>query len=54
MSDYRQSVREYILASRRVLDLGELTDEEVEAVRDMAKRLSVLTGNDQDRSRDQP
>jgi len=42
MSDYRQSVREYILASRRVLELGDLTNKEAEAVMDMSKRLSVL------------
>ncbi|UVT19128.1 MAG: hypothetical protein H8K03_15115 [Nitrospira sp.] len=48
MSDYRQSVRDYILASRRVLELSELTDEEVGAVQHMAKRLSVLFGDGRD------
>ena len=52
MSNYRQSVRDYMLASRKVLELGELTDEEAEAVMDMSKRQSVLLGHEGDQSGD--
>ena len=49
MLDYRQSIRDYIFASRKLLELGELTDEEAEVMLDVSKRLSLLLGNDQDK-----
>ncbi|MDK2744323.1 MAG: hypothetical protein NDI90_15555 [Nitrospira sp. BO4] len=48
MADYRQSIRDYILASRRLLELGELTDDELEVLQDMDERLVVLFGDKRD------
>ncbi len=42
MPDYRQSVRDYILATRRVLELGDLSSEEGEALRETIERLSAV------------
>lgn len=38
-TEYRQSVQEFVIASRKVLELGELTDEEDEAIRKSMERL---------------
>ena len=40
MPDHRQSVREYVRASEALLQPGELSDEEMEAVQEMLTRLS--------------
>lgn len=42
MLEYRQSVREYIVAARKLMKLRDLSLEEVEALRDASERLSVL------------
>lgn len=42
MLEYRPSVREYIVAARKLMKLRDLSLEEVEALRDASERLSVL------------
>ena len=42
MLEYRQSVREYIVAARKLMKLRDLSLEEVDALRDASERLSVL------------
>lgn len=42
MPEYRQSVREFVLASRTLLELGDLSNEEVEAIRNPTERLLTL------------
>lgn len=37
--DYQEIVREFVSASRKVIELGELTDEENEAIRYAMERL---------------
>ena len=49
MPDYRQSVREYVRASEALLQTGELSDDEMQAVEEMLNRLSdelLNSGND--------
>lgn len=40
--EYRQSVQEVVFASRKVIELGELTDEEDEAIRKSMERLLAI------------
>lgn len=47
MSIPRQSVTEYIEAGEKLVKLGDLTDEEAEAVQEMLDRISaMLSEND--------
>ena len=49
MPDHRQSVREYVRASEALLQAGELSDHEMQAVEEMVNRLSdelLTSGND--------
>lgn len=39
MPQYRENVREFVIASRKVLELGELTDEEDDVIRKSIERL---------------
>lgn len=42
MPECRQSVREFVLATRTLLKLGDLSNEEVEAIRNATERLLAL------------
>ena len=42
MADYRQSVREHLAASEKLLEKGDLTDPEAEALRKKIEGLSLL------------
>lgn len=45
MPEYRQSVRKFVLASRKLLELGDLSDEEVEAIRNATERLLAVVAH---------
>lgn len=42
MAEYRDVVRDYLRASRKMMDLDDMTPEQVEAVRDMAERVAFF------------
>jgi hypothetical protein len=46
MSDHHQSVQDYIRACEALLKLGELSNEEAEAVEEMFGRIAVKFLND--------
>lgn len=49
MPGYRQNVQEFILASRKLLELGDLSNEEVEAIRNATERLlAVIAHSDEE------
>jgi hypothetical protein len=49
MPEDRQSVWEYVLANRKLLELGDLSDEETEIIRDATERLlSLIAHSDEE------
>jgi len=50
MSDYRQSVQDYLRASEALLQTEELTDAEMRAIEDMLERLCEKVPGDASRT----
>ena len=46
MSDYRQSIEDYLRISEALLQMEELTDAEMEAIEEMLERVSDKVLND--------
>ena len=46
MSDYRQTIEEYLRVSEALLQMEELTDAEMEAIEEMLERVSDKVLND--------
>ncbi|MDK2744198.1 MAG: hypothetical protein H8K03_11705 [Nitrospira sp.] len=46
MSDYRQSIREHLVASKKLLETGDLSNDEPESLRKKIEGLSALLGEE--------